>query len=142
MMELKVRKGYLTDTDDGRCVEWVRRNDAIVYADNEVREAVKREREEIADMVTQYDRMMAQRIRSRGESKPEPRLGTNTPTATAKIMEIKYCPECGTALGIVEANPSKIERIAVPRRTDWEIPTVELADKLNELIDAWNGGKA
>jgi hypothetical protein len=81
-------------------------------------------------------------IRARGESKPEPRLGTNTPTATAKIMEIKYCPECGTALGIVEANPSKIERIAVRRRTDWEIPTVELADKLNELIDAWNGGKA
>jgi hypothetical protein len=98
--------------------------------------AVQREREEIVrDLRKMIDEEKAtgcygrgspsvdraiSNIRSRGESKPEPRLGTNPP----------------------EEKPAKIERIAVPRRTDWEIPTVELADKLNELIDAWNGGKA
>jgi hypothetical protein len=113
-------------------------------ADAAIAEAVKRERDNCVQELLADGREDAARVirKARVESKPEPRLGTNTPTATAKIMEIKYCPECGTALGIVEANPSKIERIAVPRRTDWEIPTVELADKLNELIDAVNGGKA
>jgi hypothetical protein len=102
-------------------------------ADAAISEAVRREREEIANnlqtMINSvpamgFDQKIGVKkamvyIRARGESKPEPRLGTNPP----------------------EANPAKIGRIAVPRRTDWEIPTVELADKLNELIDAVNGGK-
>jgi hypothetical protein len=115
-------------------------------------------------------------IRARGESKPEPRLGTNTPTATATTPKIEYCQECGTALGVVEAKrcecrchwapetsthyesecscnsnsepcqpacqycaeakQAKIARV----KYDGGDPLVYA--KLNELIDAWNGGKA
>jgi hypothetical protein len=67
--------------------------------------AVKREREEIANnlqaMINSvpemaFDQKIGVRkvivyIRSRGESKPEPRLGTNPPTATATMMKIEYC---------------------------------------------------
>jgi hypothetical protein len=113
-------------------------------ADAAIAEAVKRERDNCVQELLADGREDAARVirKARVESKPEPRLGTNPPTATATTPKIEYCQECGTALGIVEEKPAKIERIAVPRRTDWEVPTVELADKLNELIDAVNGGKA
>jgi hypothetical protein len=91
--------------------------------DSAIAAAVKREREEIADMVAQYDMMMAQRIRARGESKPEPHYtGYQNPLPGEK--------------------PAKIERLHPEHKVSGRVVEVEVVDKLNELIDAWNGGKA
>jgi hypothetical protein len=149
-------------------------------ADAVISEAVRRERGEIIKWLKEEAGFSVSGecityIRARGESKPEPRLGTNPPTATATMMKIEYCQECGTALGIVEEKPAKvfcnicgcvghssiscaykpepvlgtnppeaveIEHIMFSQHTNWEGRTSRLAEKLNELIDAVNGGKA
>jgi hypothetical protein len=107
-------------------------------ADAAIAEAVKRERDNCVQELLADGREDAARVirKARVESKPEPRLGTNPPTATATTPKIEYCRECGTALGIVEPKPVKIERV----KYDGGDPLVYA--KLNELIDAWNGGKA
>jgi hypothetical protein len=123
-------------------------------ADAAIAEAVKRERDNCVQELLADGREDAARVirKARVESKPEPRLGTNPPTATATTPKIEYCRECGTALGIVEAKPCqpacqycaevKIERLHTEHKVGGRVVEIEFANKLNELIDAWNGGKA
>jgi hypothetical protein len=146
-MELKVRQGYLTEVDDGRCVEWVKKPDALAYAKEMVQKAysrgvndtlveipgrVAREREEIIEDIIRWEcdiddrRRVIEVIRSRGEAKQELCV-CQTETGPCKVQ----CRE-GCKCDCHNQKPAKIERLATG--LDW----TDLVGKVNELVDAEN----
>jgi hypothetical protein len=94
-------------------------------------------------------------VRSRGESKPESCQPACQYCAEAKPAKV-FCNICGCVghssiscaykpepvLGTNPPEAVEIEHIMFSQHTNWEGRTSRLAEKLNELIDAWNGGKA